>query len=261
MIDSTKRPDFILEELLRNGRVTVEDLSRQLQVNSSTIRRDLERLERQNLLRRVHGGAVSVDVMAYVGYAGNLTFQENINKQVEEKSHIAQAAARLIQPGDTISISPGSTTTHLARCIRSLQIQNLTVVTNAVNIAMELAGLPGLDLILTGGIFLSDFFALVGPLAEKSLSEMYVSKAFVGVAGLTPERGLTGPNQLEALTYRVTIEHAQRTIVLTDYTKIGHIAVHRIAPVTKIHSLITDTKASPEILQTLRAMDIDVQVV
>src|ERR671931_8008 len=97
----------------------------------------------QNLLRRVHGGAVAVDMLAYSAYAYGLTFQENMNKQVEEKARIAQAALRHIQPGDAIALSPGTTTTHLARALRHAPIQPLTVVTNAINIAMELNGVSG----------------------------------------------------------------------------------------------------------------------
>jgi DeoR/GlpR family transcriptional regulator of sugar metabolism len=258
MSDAAKRADFILQELMSNGRVSAEDLSQQLQVNASTIRRDLEKLERQKLLRRIHGGAVPLDNLSYSTYADELTFQENMNKLVEEKNCIAIAALRFIQPGDTIALSPGTTTTLLARNIRRNQIPNLTVVTNAVNIAMELTGVKGLTLTLTGGLLLPDFFALVGPMAEQSLSQMFVSKAFLGVAGLSAIHGLTSPNQLEALTHRVTIQRAQQTIVLADHTKLGKMALHTIAPITAIHTLITDSSADPKDLATFRNTGIDV---
>jgi len=258
MRKETTRTEFILEELLRNGRVTVDDLSQQLHVNTSTIRRDLEKLERQNMLRRVHGGAVPPDTLSYSTYAYDLTFQTNMQKQTEEKVRIALVAARLIEPGDSIALSPGTTTTHLARAIRQMRIPNLTVITNAVNIAMELAGLPNLNLTLVGGILLSDFFALVGPLAEQGFSQIYVSKAFVGVTGLHPDVGLTGPNQLEALTYRVTLSHAQHTYVLADHTKIGRIALHYIAPITAMHTLITDNQADQAQLSLLRDANIEI---
>jgi DeoR/GlpR family transcriptional regulator of sugar metabolism len=255
---NNKRQDQILEELLRNGRVTVEDLSQQLRVNSSTIRRDLERLDRMNLLRRVHGGAIPIDSRSYNTYAYEITFQENMNKQVEEKGRIARATAELIEPGDTIALSPGTTTTYLARAIRQQQIQNLSVITNAVNIAMELAGLPGINLMLTGGILLSDFFAMVGPLAEQSFNQMYVAKAFVGVTGLSPEYGLTGPNQLEALTHRVTLQRAQHTFVLADHTKLGQVALHYVLPISAMHTLITDDAASPEFIARLKKLGVEV---
>ncbi len=258
MLSVEKRHDFILEELLRNGRVTIVELSRQLQVNRNTIQSDLEKLERRKLLHRVRGGALPMERPRYSIHAHGLTFQENMQKQIEEKARIALVAIRFIKPGDTIALSPGSTTTQLARNIRQLQIPNLTVVTNAVNIAMELTGLPGLSLTLTGGLLLSDFLALVGPLAEQSLNQMYVAKAFVGVTGLNAEHGLTSPNQFEALTLRIMLQRAQRTIVLADHTKLGRVTLHYIAPITAIHTLVTDHDAAPEVLPTLKELGIEV---
>jgi DeoR/GlpR family transcriptional regulator of sugar metabolism len=257
MSEAAKRVDFILQELMMNGRVLAEDLSQRLQVNTSTIRRDLEKLEKQKLLRRVHGGAVPLDNLSYT-YADDLTFQKNMGQHTEEKMRIAMAALHHIHPGDTLALSPGTTTTQLARCIRRAPIPNLTVVTNAVNIAMELAGVSGLTLTLTGGLLLPDFFALVGPMAEQGLSQMFVAKAFVGVTGLSSEYGLTGPNQLEALTHRVTIQRSQRTYVLADHTKLGKVALHAIAPITAVHHIITDNEANQEIIAQLRANDIEV---
>ena len=253
-----RRAEFILQELLLHGRVDAEQLSQHLQVNSSTIRRDLERLEQQNLLRRVHGGALPVDMLTYGAYADELTFQENMRQQNEEKAQIARAALRLIEPGDTIALSPGTTTTHLARAIRQAQLAPLTVVTNALNIAMELNGLKDITLTLVGGLLLPDFFALVGPLAEQSLNQMYIARAFIGVTGLSPDHGLTGPNQLEALTHRLTITRALRTIVLADSTKLGRVALHAIAPTSAIHTLITDRSAPDEMLARFREYGVEV---
>ena len=254
----TGRLEQILQELGLNGRIEVEVLSQQLKVNTSTIRRDLEYLERQGKLRRVHGGAVPADTLSYSAYANELTFQENINKHVDEKSQIAALAAQQIKPGDTIALSPGTTTTYLARAIRQLQITNLTVVTNAINIAMELSGVKDINLNLTGGLFLPDFFALVGPQAEQSLNETFVAKAFVGVTGLSVEHGLTGPNQLEALTHRLTLQRARKTYVLADHTKLDQVALYRICPLNMIHTIITDEAASPEIVNNLRNAGVEV---
>jgi DeoR/GlpR family transcriptional regulator of sugar metabolism len=258
MSDGARRADFILQELRRHGRVSAEELSQKLGVNSSTIRRDLERLEQQSFLRRIHGGAVPVDTLSYSTYAYELTFQKNMGNQLEEKTAIALAALGFIEDGDTIALSPGTTTTHLARCIRHSQLQELTVITNALNIAMELSGMPGINLTLIGGLLLPDFFALVGPSAEQSLSQMYVAKAFLGVTGIDPEFGLTGPNQLEVLTHRVTIQRARETFILADHTKIGRVALHSIAPITSVHTLITDQQASHELLTRLKGLGIDV---
>ena len=242
MAKSAQRAEFILQELLHHGRVDADQLSQLLQVN----------------LRRVHGGAVNIDMMAFSGYGYGLTFQENIGKMVEEKVRMAQVALDLIAPGDAIALSPGTTTTYLARAIRHAQIEPLTIVTNAVNIAMELNGLKGVTLTLTGGLLLSDFFALVGPLAEQSLSQMYVEKAFLGVTGLSFEYGLTGPNQLETLTHRLTMQRAKQTIILADASKIGRVALHAIMPITSIHTLITDRFAPQDQITQLRTLNIDV---
>jgi DeoR/GlpR family transcriptional regulator of sugar metabolism len=261
MRKTAQRSEFIQQELLRAGSVSVEALSQRLQVDASTIRRDLEKLERQQQLKRVHGGAVQVDPLAYSAYADGPTFQSNMQKQAEEKIRIALAAARMIEPGDSIALSPGTTTTHLARVIRQMPIARLTVVTNALNIAMELAGLRDVSLTLVGGVLFSDLFATVGPMAEQNLHELYTSKAFIGSHGLSVEHGLTGPNQLEALTYRAMMQRARQTIVLADHTKLGHVALYRIAPITAMQTLITDSDAPPDVIEQLKQLRIAVQAV
>jgi DeoR/GlpR family transcriptional regulator of sugar metabolism len=181
-----------------------------------------------------------------------------MGRYVEEKTRIAIAALQLIQPGDTLALSPGTTTTHLARLLRRYPIANLTVITNAVNIAMELTGVKDLTLTLIGGLLLPDFFALVGPMAEQSLSQMYVAKAFVGVTGVSATHGLTGPNQLEAITHRITIQRSQQVIVLADHTKLGKVALHAVAPLTAVHTLVTDSGAAPDALAAIRATKVHI---
>jgi len=255
------RGELILQELFQNKRVAVDELSRRFGVNASTIRRDLEALEKKNLLQRIHGGALPVDILSYSGYSERLTFQENMQRGLEEKQAIALAAVRMLSPGESIALSPGTTTTILARTIRQMQLTHLTVVTNAVNIAMELAGLSDLTLVVTGGLLLSDFFALVGPIAEQGLGQMYVDKAFIGVTGLSLEHGLTGPNQLEALTYRATLQQARQVILLADHRKLEQVALYSIAPLDNVHVLITDKGASKPILKAVEKLGINVVVV
>lgn len=260
MADERDRAEYILQRLVRHGKVQVEELTQTFGVNGSTIRRDLEKLERQHLLRRVHGGAVAVDALSYTAYAHELTFQANLGKQAAAKTRIALAALKLISADDTVAISPGTTTTQLARALRHAQLHNLTVVTTAVNVAMELAGVRDLHVVLSGGMLLPDFFALAGPLAEQSLRELYVNTAFIGVTGLSAEHGLTGPNQLEALTYRTTIERARRVVVLADSSKLGVVALFRIAPINAVHTLITDEAADPVHVAALRDAGIEVVI-
>ena len=260
MSKNSARSEHILQELLRHGEVNVDALSSVLEVDASTIRRDLERLERQGLLRRIHGGAIREDVVAYNAYANGLTFQGNMQRDVEQKARIAEAALQLIAPGNTIALSPGTTTTILARAIRQMQPANLHVVTNAANIALELMGTPGIEVTLTGGMLLADFFALVGPLAEQSLDDLYIDTAFLGTHAISAEHGLTGPNQLEALTYRATMRRARRAVVVGDHTKVGRVALYRIAPANAAHVLVTDRSADAHELAALRALGLDVML-
>ncbi len=175
---TAQRSELILQELLRAGSLSVEDLAQRLGVDASTIRRDLVRLEQRQLLKRVHGGAIQLDPLAYNTNGDDLSFQRSMQQHVEEQTRIALAATRLIEPGDLDRALAGGHH-HLpwrgpsATC----RSRGLTVVTNALNIAMELAGLRNVTLTLVGGILLSDFFATVGPMAEHNLHELYTSKA------------------------------------------------------------------------------------
>jgi DeoR/GlpR family transcriptional regulator of sugar metabolism len=123
---------------------------------------------------------------------------------------------------------------------------------------MELSSMPGVTLIVIGGIILPDFFAVVGPLSELSLSELYVDKAFMSVAGVSVEHGLTGPNQLEALAYRAMMQRAGRTVVLADHSKLGRVALYRIAPLAAAYVVITDDDADAQALQSMKAAGIEV---
>jgi len=255
-----KRMELILQELLQKKRISADELSRTLGVNASTIRRDLEELERKNLLRRTHGGAIPIDILSFSGYSLGMTIKENMGRWMSEKTAIALEASKLVQAGDTIALSPGSTTTLLAQTIRRLQIPKLTVVTNAVNIAMELAGLPNLTMVVIGGLLLSDFFALAGPIAEQSLAQMFVDKAFMGVTGISLKHGLSGPNQLEALTHRATIKQARQVILLADHSKLERVALYHIAPLQQAYILITDNGASPSLVKEYADRGIDMRL-
>ncbi|MBI2941860.1 MAG: DeoR/GlpR transcriptional regulator [Chloroflexi bacterium] len=251
MLGATRR-DRLLNELLRNGGVTVSALSEDLQVSEATIRRDLELLEQEGLLRRTHGGAVVVDTAG----ALELSVREKSTLNIEEKRRIGLAAAALIESGHTIALNGGTTTAQVARSIR--HHTNVTVVTNAVNVVLELAKRPGITLISTGGRLRANSLELVGPLAEHTLREIYVDKAFIGVNGFTPEHGLTTFDETEALTNRAMIRAARRVIVVADHTKLNRVAFSRIGTIDQVHTLITDAGADPEVLAALRRAGLEV---
>jgi DeoR family transcriptional regulator of aga operon len=164
----------------------------------------------------------------------------------EEKRRIAQAAAELVPEGAAIGLTGGTTTTEVARALISLE--QLTIVTNALNIASELAVRPNLRLVVTGGVARSASYELVGPLAEASLNELNLDMAILGVDGISAEAGLTTHHEVEAHTNLALMDRARRVIVVTDGSKIGQAAFARICGIERVHDLITDAGAPADAL-------------
>ena len=243
-MSKTERLGRILELLARDGTVTVVDLAPELGVSEATVRRDLQALGEQRLLERSHGGAVAH------GTAHELPVRYRTGRS-DEKRRIARAAAELVTDGIAIGLTGGTTTTEVARML--VARQELTVVTNALNIAVELAVRPDLKLIVTGGVARSASYELVGSLADATLRGLYVDVAFVGVDGVDAERGLTTQNEVEAATDRALIARAKRTIVVADASKLGCVAFAEIAGVDRADQPITNTGADEEQVERLRA--------
>ena len=237
-----KRAQGILRELLRSGEITVEQMAKAFGVSTSTIRRDLRDLERQGLLRRMHGGAVTVEPALYEPFRHVSSFGEQEQQYAAEKRRIGLAGAEMIADGEIVSIGAGTTTTQVARGIRHRK--NITVVTNAVNIAMELSHRNDLKIFMSGGFLSADWFALVGPAAIHSVSEMFVDKIFVGVDGIHPEHGLTTNYPDQAAIHRQMIRQARYRIVVADHRKLGVTGAALIWPTNEIDLLITDKGAS-----------------
>lgn len=237
------RFELILQELLRNGEVSVDVLAQELNVSAATIRRDLTELERQGLLRRNHGGAAPVAPMLYEAFRHVSSFQEQGQICAAEKRRIGLMAAGLIADGSIIAIGAGTTTTQVARSIRHRK--GITVLTNAVNIAMELSHLPDIKVCMTGGFLSGDWFALVGDMAQRSVSEMFVDKAFVGVDGVHAEHGLTTNYPDQAAIHRLMLKQARQRIVVADHRKVGVIGTSLIWPTSEIDVLVTD-KSTPD---------------
>lgn len=244
----------ILQLTERHGRVLVKELARRFSTSLITIRKDLEELQRQGKIERAHGGALPVDAAALQ----DPTLREKERLHRKEKVRIAAAAARLVHPGDVVILDSGTTSTAVARAARN--IRNLTVITNAVNIAAELAG-TGVEVILTGGAMRPNSFSLVGPLAEESLRYITADVLFLAVDGFDLEYGLTTPNLLEAKVNRVMIANAKKTVVVCDSSKFGRRSLSLIAPLSAVHSAITDNKISEKYLRRLREAGVKVVTV
>jgi len=248
---SEERRRKIVELVQRDGRVMVKDLGRRFSTSLITIRKDLEHLHQRGLVHRAHGGALPVDAAALK----DPTLHEKERLHRREKMRIAMAAAKLVRPGQVIILDSGTTSTAVARATR--HIRNLTVITNAVNIAADLAG-TGVEVILTGGTLRKNSFSLVGPLAEDSLRHVSADLLFLAVDGFDVRYGLTTPNQLEARVNRAMMQSAKTTVVVCDSSKFGKRSLSLIAPTSSVHHAITDKNISSKDLRTLREAGIRV---
>ena len=249
-----ERRRSILDILQRDGRVLVTDLARRFKTSQVTIRKDLEALHAHGQIHRTHGGALP----AREGVLDDPTLREKEKLHRKEKLAIAAAAARLVSEGQVIILDSGTTTTLIARALQ--HFRNLTIITNAVNIAAELAG-SSVEVLLTGGTVRKNSFSLVGPIAEDTLRRLSADILFIGVDGFDVQFGLSTPNLLEAKVNRVMLEVSKRTVATCDSSKFGRRSLSLIAPPAAIHQLITDRGISKSDLRTLEKTGIDVLLV
>jgi DeoR family transcriptional regulator of aga operon len=250
------RLEAVQNILQQSGTVSVEDLSNQMAVSVVTIRRDLQVLEQRGLLRRTHGGAESLQRLFYEPFRDDRSFQAQVGSFAEEKRRIGRAAAALIQPGETIALTPGTTTTEV---IRSLPLNhNITVVTNTVNVAMELSTRKDIHVFVTGGHLRGDWFSLVGPTATQSLKGVVISVLFIGADGFDPRWGPTCYSSDEADLNGTMAKHARRRIAVVDHSKFAIAAAWRICPAQDLDLIITDTGASNETIEPFQKLGIEV---
>jgi DeoR family transcriptional regulator, aga operon transcriptional repressor len=251
-----QRINSILSSLQETGSVVVDDLAEQLGVSVVTIRRDLDLLEQQGMLRRTHGGAVSIEPLFYEPFKKDRSFQAQVEKQANEKRRIGRAAAALITQGETIAITPGTTT---AEIIRGLPLNSkITVVTNTANIAMELSKRKDINVFVTGGHLHGEWFSLVGPTAIRSLENMLIHTMFIGADGIDPEWGVSCFNSDEAELNSTMVRHSRRHIAVVDHTKLNVVANWRICDIGVLRTLITDTGATDELIAPYQKLGIEV---
>jgi len=244
----------ILEIINEEGRGLVKELAIRLHTSQVTIRKDLEILHSEGLIQRSHGGALPVRTGALL----DPSLREKEKHHRKEKQRIGEAAAALVNEGDCVILDSGTTTTSVARALRNRG--RLTVITNAVNIAAELAG-TSIEVILTGGILRENSFSLVGPLAEETLSRLSADIFFLAVDGFDVQYGPTTPNLLEAKVNREMIKISRRTVLVCDSSKFGRRSLSQIAGTSSIHQVITDSKIPKADLNELTEAGIKVTVV
>ena len=234
-----ERQNKILEILDRRQAATVEELCGELYTSGATIRRDLQILENNGLIRRTHGGAVHIDANAR---DFPLTLRENENLGAKEQ--VAQRAVAMIRDGQTLFMDPSSTVCLLARRLGGFQ--HLRVITNGLKTATILADLGGVDVFGTGGHLRDNAKSFVGPQAMEFVQQFNADIAFISCRGVDPEVGITDSDEQEAALKRVFIRNAQRVILLCDSSKLGKRYFCKIGPLDAVDRVLTNGQLPPE---------------
>lgn len=238
------RREGIVSLLREQGAITVADIMDRFGVSEATARRDLETLEQEKKLIRTFGGAVLETVRT------EIPFYRKMEMNPEEKKTIADKAYGLIRDGDVIGLTGGTTCLFVARRIIQQPFERLTVVTNALNIGFELAGVPGLELIMTGGVNRTQSYELSGPMADSTLERITIQKTFVGADGVDLARGLTTFNELEANTNRKMIRQSLESYALADRSKLNHCSLFQIESLRAVTAIVTDDGLDGDIRRT-----------
>ncbi|MBM9507929.1 DeoR/GlpR family DNA-binding transcription regulator [Actinacidiphila acididurans] len=242
----------LLDLLADRGRLEVEEAATELNVSTATIRRDLDQLAEQQMLTRTRGGAVAH------GVSYELPLRYRTARHASQKQRIARAAAALVAAGEVVGLTGGTTTTEVARALAlrpdiaadpapgSLRQPALTVVTNALNIATELAIRPQIKIVVTGGVARPQSYELTGPLAGGVLREITLDIAVLGIDAIDPEQGAYAHHEDEASINRLLAERARRVVVAADSSKVGRRAFARICDIGLVDTLVTDEDIASE---------------
>jgi len=255
------RLNGVLDAITESGHVDVDALARKLLVSPSTIRRDLNFLAEQQLLSRTHGGAVSTSV----NYDLPVRYRRSTTSS--EKVRIGLAAARLIPDGAVVGLSGGTTTTEVARALAgddpdgADQPKQVTIVTNAINIASELTVRRRIKLIVTGGVSRLHSFELTGPLAYDALAQFDLDVAVLGVNALDPDWGAKVADDDEARINRLMAERARTVIIAADSSKVSGRAFARVCPLADIDYLVTGAGIDQAAAGKIRAAGVQVVLV
>lgn len=252
---TSERRAAILQELKVHPEITVNELSRVFSVSEVTIRKDLNELKKRNLLTRVRGGAIRLPD-ANIG--GDVEIKDKQLFNYKEKRAIGKLAASLINDNETIMLDSGTTTLEIARNLQ--RFRNLTIVTNAINIAIELSNYKRFTVILLGGHLRDSSLSIVGPLAESTLKIFYCDKLFLGVDSFNLEKGVSTPNIEEANINQTMMSMSKETIAVFDASKFNKRSFTFIAPVEKIDTVVTDEGISTDIKNKLNSLKINLYI-
>jgi DeoR/GlpR family transcriptional regulator of sugar metabolism len=241
----------ILDMIREDGHAKVQDLSRIFNVTEVTIRQDLEALEQSGYVQREYGGAYLKDVGTFAK-TGTLFNQVHL----EEKKVIAKKAVSFISEGDSLILDSGSTTTEIAKLL--MNFQDLTIITNSLNIALILGENHGINLIVTGGEFKAPTLSLTGTMAAAAFKDIHVSKLFLATAGISDEFKLTYPSISDLVVKTAMINAADRVFLVADSSKMGVSAFANLGAISLVNTVITDDNISAQNIEKLRSKGLQV---
>ncbi len=250
------RQEYIVQRLQETGTVVIDELCTTLGASIATIRRDLEDLESRSLLKRTRGGAEPIGPLFYEPFRNDSSFQDRVSSFAEEKRRIGLAAAKLVSTGQTVALTGGTTTTEVVRSLKVLS--DISIITNTVNVAMELSNRKDVEVIVTGGHLRGSWFTLVGPLATAAAEMLFSDIMFIGVDGVDAEQGLTCSDPSEAEVLRKLVQHTKIKVVVADHSKLGSVSKYLLCPTKGIDRLITDYGASASVVAPFEKLGIDV---
>lgn len=251
------RRSSILSKLREDSSVSVSELSSIYGVSEVTIRKDLRILKERNLLVRVHGGAIMSSSSTDAAQEEQRYDSKRLEKAAEKRA-IGKAAAAHIKDGDTILIDSGSTALEVARNLDSFR--DLTIITNSLNVVIEVSRYNRFRVILLGGTFRETSQSFVGPLAESNLKMFYCDKLFLGVDSFCIEDGLSTPSIEEAHTNQIMVTRANEVIAVFDSSKVNKRALAYISGVDKINTIVTDSNFPEHVRAQLLSMNINVEL-
>ena len=250
---TTERQKQILSLLVKQGRLSVNEIVEQFSISVATARRDLETLASQGKAQRVHGGVIAVEQAP-----PELPILQREGEQADEKAGIGRAAAELIADGDTVFLGSGTTVLEAAKHLRDRK--NLTVITNSLPVLNALAGIKDITVVSLGGQLRESELSFIGHITEQALAEIRVDKVIMGARGLSFEHGLTNDYLQETLTDRAILKIGREVILVADHSKVNRVSTALLAPLSSMNIFVTDSKADKKFIQALKKQNIKVVI-
>ncbi len=248
-----ERQKQILSLLTRQGRLSVTEIVDQFSISEATARRDLESLASQGKAQRVHGGVIALEQAP-----PELPILQREGEQAVEKSRIGQAAAELINDGETVFLGSGTTVLETAKNLR--ERKNLTVITNSLPVLNALAGIKEITVVSLGGQLRESELSFIGHITEQALAEVRVDKVIMGARGLSLEHGLTNDYLQETLTDRAILKIGHEVILVADHSKVNRVSTALLAPLSSMNTFVTDSKADKKFIQALKKQNIKIVI-